>query len=163
MIRLIALPSLALAGALALSLAAQADSHEPSKLDLEKADKYKVTGTVTVEATTIQVGVGVKRGTGVLTFEGKEYPFKMTGVSLVGIGATKVEAEGEVFNLEKVEDFPGAWAEVDGSAVLGRAATSGITMRNGGVYMNITGKQEGAQLAVGGGAAKIEFVEAAAE
>jgi hypothetical protein len=108
------------------------------------------------------VGVGVSWGEGILTFQNENHPFKVSGLSLVGVGGSSVDAEGTVFNLEKLEDFAGAWAEVSGAAVLGKQSAGGITMRNGGVYMTLSGKRKGAQLSAGGGGLTIRFEDAPA-
>ena len=135
---------------------------EPSAADARKAEKFKPTATVTIKATTVVVGVGVSWGEGVLTFQGEDHPFKVGGLSLVGVGGSSIEAEGTVFNLEKLEDFGGTWGEASGAAVLGRQSAGGITMRNGGVYMTLAGKQKGAQLSAGGGGLSIQFADVAA-
>ena len=127
-----------------------------------KAEKFKPTGSVTIKAITVKVGVGVSWGEGILTFQNENHPFKVGGLSLVGIGGSSVDAEGTVFNLEKLEDFTGAWAEVSGAAVLGKQSAGGITMRNGGVYMTLAGKRKGAQLSAGGGGLTIRFMDAPA-
>jgi hypothetical protein len=144
-----------------LPLAAFAED-EPSAADRRKAEKFKPTATVTVKATTIVVGVGVSWGEGVLTFQGQDHPFKVGGLSLVGVGGSSVEAEGTVFNLEKLEDFGGTWGEASGAAVLGRQSAGGITLRNGDIYMTLAGKQKGAQISAGGGGLSIEFADVAA-
>jgi len=135
---------------------------EPTTADQRKAEKFKPTGTVTIKATTVAVGVGVSWGEGILTFQNQDYPFKVGGLSLVGVGGSAVQAEGTVFNLEKVEDFSGAWVEASGTAVLGKQSAGGTTMRNGGVYMTLAGKQEGARISAGGGGINIEFKDVAA-
>ena len=127
-----------------------------------KAEKFQPTGSVTIKAITIKVGVGVSWGEGILTFQNENHPFKVGGLSLVGIGGSSVDAEGTVFNLEKLEDFAGAWAEVSGAAVLGKQSAGGITMRNGSVYMTLSGTRKGAQLSAGGGGLTISFVDAPA-
>ena len=124
-----------------------------------KAEKFEPTASVTIKATTVKVGVGVSWGEGILTFQNENHPFKVGGLSLVGIGGSSVDAEGTVFNLEKLEDFAGAWAEVSGAAVLGKQSAGGITMRNGGVFMTLSGTRKGAQLSAGGGGLTISFVD----
>jgi hypothetical protein len=143
------LPVAALAGDEGLSPAAEK----------RKAESFKPTGSVTVKAVTVKVGVGVSWGDGILTFQNENYPFKVSGLSIVGVGGSSIDAEGIVFNLEKLEDFPGTWAEASGAAVLGKESAGGITMRNGNVFMTLAGKQKGAQLSAGGGGLTIRFVD----
>jgi hypothetical protein len=124
-----------------------------------KAAKFTPTGSVTIKAITVKVGVGVSWGKGILTFQNENHPFKVGGLSLVGVGGSSVDAQGTVFNLEKLEDFAGAWAEVSGAAVLGKESAGGITMRNGSIYMTLSGARKGAQLSAGGGGLTISFVD----
>lgn len=155
-------PIIALLTVLAFLPLAAAAEDEPTAADARKAEKFKPTGTVTIKATTVQVGVGVSWGEGILTFQNQDYPFKVGGLSLVGIGGSSIDAEGTVFNLEKIEDFSGAWANAGGAAVLGRQSAGGITMRNGDVFMTLGSKQKGAQISAGGGGLNIEFKDVAA-
>jgi hypothetical protein len=129
----------------------------PTSADARKAEKFKPTGTVTMDATSVVVGIGVSRGDGVLTFQDEDHAFKVSGLSLVGIGGSSISATGTVFNLEKIEDFPGTWVEVSGDAVLGLASAGGLTMRKGDVYMTLTGSQKGAKISAGGGGLTIKF------
>ena len=57
--------------------------------------------TVRMTGKSIAAGVGFSWGSGVLTYEGKEYPFSITGLSAGDIGITSVEVSGNVFNLKK--------------------------------------------------------------
>lgn len=134
----------------------------PSAADLRKAEKFKPTGTVTIDATTVAIGVGVSWGDGVLSFQGQDHPFKVSGLSLVGVGGSSVKATGTVFNLEKLDDFSGAWGNASGAAVLGEQSAGGITMRNGGVYMTLSAEQKGAQISAGGGGLTIRLQDGAA-
>ena len=63
---------------------------------------------------------------------------------------TSVEAEGEVYNLDRVEDFTGAyvqgsfdWAAGEGEGVLWLKNTKGVLLR-------LRSKTKGVSLAVGG-------------
>ena len=153
---------LAFAGVLVLLAApALAQEEAPTAADRRKAEKFKPTATVTMKATSVVVGVGVSWGEGVLTFQSEDHPFKVGGLSFVGVGGSSLDANGTVFNLEKLSDFPGTWVEASGSAVLGKGSAGGITMRNGNVFMTLGAKQKGAKLSAGGGGLTIEFVDAA--
>jgi hypothetical protein len=77
----------------------------------------------------VAVGIGYSWGDGVLTFQVKEYPFKIKGLSVVDVGVSKVNANGEVFNLKKLEDFNGIYTTVSAEATLAGGAGV-ITMKN---------------------------------
>ena len=51
--------------------------------------------TVRMTGKSSAAGVGFSWGSGVLTYEGKEYPFSVTGLSAGDIGITSVEVSGK--------------------------------------------------------------------
>jgi hypothetical protein len=50
-------------------------------------------------------------GSGVLDYQGRGYPFDVRGLGAGGIGTAKIEAKGEVYGLERLRDFPGAYVQ----------------------------------------------------
>jgi hypothetical protein len=85
--------------------------------------------TVRLEAKEVAAGVGWAWGDGVLNYRGKPYPFKISGLTAVGVGASREDATGEVYNLKKLDDFGGTYTSVEASGAVGGGA--GIaTMRN---------------------------------
>jgi hypothetical protein len=115
-------------------------------------------GTLEVEATQVRLIIGGSKGTGVLHFNGKDYKFKMSGGSLGGVGVTKVDAVGTVYNLNDIKDFPGTYAGMGvGAAVVeGQGASS---WQNGDVVVKVKAKTEGVALNMGANAVTIELVE----
>ena len=49
-------------------------------------------------------------GSGTLTYQGQTYPFRIAGLGVGGIGVSTVDAEGEVYDLKRLAEFPGAYA-----------------------------------------------------
>ena len=85
--------------------------------------------TVRLEAKEVAAGVGWAWGDGVLNYRGKPYQFKISGLTAVGVGASREDATGEVYNLKKLDDFGGTYTSVEASGAVGGGA--GIaTMRN---------------------------------
>jgi hypothetical protein len=62
-------------------------------------------------------------GSGVLTYEGKDYPFKVSRLSVVDVGMTSAELFGEVFDLRNVEDFNGTYKSFDAQDNVAGSAT----------------------------------------
>jgi hypothetical protein len=56
------------------------------------AEGPKPSGKVTIESRSIAAGIGVTWGDGKLSFEGKEYPFSIDGLTLVDFGISKASA-----------------------------------------------------------------------
>jgi hypothetical protein len=97
----------------------------------------KPDATVRLTQGQIAVGLGYSWGNGVLTFQEKEHPFNIRGLSVVDVGISKASANGEVFNLKKLADFNGTYTTVSGEATLAGGAGV-ITMKNqNGVTINL--------------------------
>jgi hypothetical protein len=93
-------------------------------------------------------GMGV--GAGTLTFNGKTYPFKVLG-TVVGPGSvSKISVSGDVYKLDDVSQFSGAWIEGTGAVGLETAQTGDLWLENkSGVIMHLTGTQTGVTLSLG--------------
>ena len=106
----------------------------------------------TLKLTEGQVGLGIgwSWGKGVLSYKGKEYPFKVAGLSVGDVGISKAEAEGKVYNLKKLEDFNGNFvsAAAEATVALGAGATA---MKNDkGVVIYLLPKTKGVNLKLAG-------------
>jgi hypothetical protein len=44
-----------------------------------------------------------------LTFQGKEYPFRVEEISVSDMGISRAKATGNVYHLTKIEDFSGPY------------------------------------------------------
>ena len=103
-------------------------------------------GKVWVESKSVALGIGVSWGDGKLTFEGKEHPFTVKGLSVVDLGVSKVTANGEVFNLKKLSDFDGNYVAGKAGATVGGGAGVVIMQNQNGVVMKLTSTSQGVQL-----------------
>jgi hypothetical protein len=67
----------------------------------------------TVELTAVQAAYigNASGGSGTLNFRGNSYPFNIGGAGIGGIGASTIEGYGEVYNLNELAQFPGAYAQ----------------------------------------------------
>jgi hypothetical protein len=106
-------------------------------------------GEITLEARQVAAGVGYSWGSGVMKFQGKEYPFTVKGLNVAAVGIAKINAVGDVYNLTKPEDLAGKYVAVSAGLSLARGA-SGLSMRNNkGVVINLRAAQQGVQLNLG--------------
>ena len=67
-----------------------------------------------VEIEQVRVGVlavGTSIGGGRLRFRGEEHRFAVRGIEFGSLGVASLSARGEVFNLRRLEDFPGRYTE----------------------------------------------------
>ncbi len=105
-------------------------------------------GKVTIQSTSIALGVGVTWGDGVLEYGGKKYTFTVKGLTLVDLGVSKVFARGDVFELKNVEDFDGKYIGGGGGATLGVGAGGAAMVNEKGVRMVLTANTEGVKLSI---------------
>jgi len=113
--------------------------------------------TVRMTGKSIAAGVGFSWGSGVLTYEGKEYPFSITGLSAGDIGITSVEVSGNVFNLKSLDQFNGNYTSFNAGVTLAGGG-AGATMRNqNGVVINVVATTQGLNFDFGVDGVKIEL------
>ena len=94
----------------------------------------------------VAVGIGYSWGKGVLTFQGKNYPFKIRGLSVVDVGISRADASGNVFGLKNLKDFNGTYTTGSAEATLAGGA-GGTTMKNqNGVLIKLVSTTQGVNL-----------------
>ena len=79
-------------------------------------------GSVTLTGGSVAAGVGFVWGHGTLVYGDKHYRFKLSGISVVDVGAASITAQGDVYNLNGLQDFDGNYS----------AVTAGLTVAGGG-------------------------------
>jgi hypothetical protein len=81
-------------------------------------------GYVWLSGGSVAVGIGYTWGHGTLYYskDQKQYRFKLSGISIVDVGAAGINAEGEVYNLTNPADINGNYS----------AVTAGLTVIEGG-------------------------------
>ena len=113
------------------------------------ANQAQPAGRVLLEGTSVAAGVGVNWGNGTLTFQGRDYKFSMSGLSLLDVGVSQIRAVGNVYNLDKVSDLAGTYmAGEAGFALAGGADVMALRNQNG-VVITLSAVQEGAKLDLG--------------
>jgi hypothetical protein len=101
-------------------------------------------GYLSVTFTKVGLVGGVGAGRGVLTFEGREHPFTVYGLSLgVAIGGSVTHLEGRAAYMSKLSDFPGSYRAFGlGGALVGGAG--GVQLKNKhGVIVTLEGPKAG--------------------
>jgi hypothetical protein len=104
-------------------------------------------GFVRVKLMKIGLMLGAGGGTGVLTYRGRDYPFRVTGLSVgVAAGASVSRLEGRASGIKQGSDFAGTYSSVGG----GGAFVGGF----GGVEL---GNEKGVRIALRGPRVGLEF------
>jgi hypothetical protein len=118
----------------------------PATANLGQAD-----GIITFSGGAVAVGVGFQWGNGALTYQGRQYPFKVNGLSVLDVGVSSITGSGTVHNLHKVADFSGNYvAATAGATVAGGGSVTTLRNQNGVVIDGITTAQ-GARLTLAPG------------
>jgi len=99
-------------------------------------------GTVTFTGGAIAIGVGFQWGGGTLTYQGRQYPFSLNGLSVVDVGVTRITGSGSVRNLRNVADFSGNYVSfAAGATVAGGGSVASLRNQNGVVIDGVTTTQ----------------------
>lgn len=107
-------------------------------------------GRITIQQLQVAFIASGALGGGTLKFGGRAYRFKIGGLGVGGIGASKLNASGDVFGLKKISDFPGAYAAIRTGWAAGDIGKGRVWLRNAkGVLLSLKGVRQGLQLATG--------------
>ena len=108
-------------------------------------------GTIAFTGGAVAIGIGFQWGSGILTYQGQQYPFKLSGLSVVDVGVTRSTGTGTVHNLRSVADFSGNYVSVTaGATVAGGGSVTTLRNQNGVVIDGISTSQ-GARLTLAPG------------
>ena len=105
--------------------------------------------TFSFESTSVALGVGRSSGNGTLNYDGETYRFSITGLSLIDVGISKINAEGEVYNLNNLEDFSGTYMALEAGGALVKGGSGTVMKNSKGVLINLKSKQDGLKLTFG--------------
>src|SRR5262245_14824031 len=106
-------------------------------------------GTVKISSGSVAAGIGFSWGGGVLTYQGKEYPFDVSGLSVADVGISKAEASGSVYHLKTLADFSGNYTGVSAGATVAGGG-GGMALKNqNGVVLNLVGTTQGLKFKLG--------------
>jgi hypothetical protein len=114
-----------------LSIAALAD--EPSVV----AAAAQPDGTVTLSGGSVAVGVGYVWGHGDLSYQNASHRFSISGLSIVDVGAANISATGHVYNLKRLQDFPGNYVAATAGLTVGGGGTAAYLKNEHGVVMKL--------------------------
>jgi hypothetical protein len=94
-------------------------------------------------------GVGYQWGKGTLTYQGQQIPFKIRGLSIVDIGASRYSASGSVYNLKDPKDLAGTYAALSAGATVGGGGSATRMQNDKGVIIELGATRAGAQFNLG--------------
>jgi hypothetical protein len=97
-------------------------------------------------------------GTGSLTFRGQIYPFSVGGLGVGGIGVSQIEAQGYVYHLANLLQFPGAYGQARYGFAVGQQSAGDLLLQNSaGVILRLRARRQGLMLSLGADAVLISM------
>jgi hypothetical protein len=145
-------------GLAVVALLAFAGCSSSKNMDQQSVDGKTPDGTVDMNQVQAAFIGSAGGGSGTLYFRGQSYPFSIGGLGIGGIGASTIDAQGEVYALNNVVDFPGGYAQGRYGIVVGTASAGDLWLKNAkGVIMHLKAKRTGLMLSLGGDAVVISM------
>jgi hypothetical protein len=149
-------PSLALGLALTLLAACQSSV----KVGPEAVAGLTPDGTVDMNQVQAAFIGSAGGGTGTLYYRGGAYPFHVAGLGVGGIGVSTIDANGEVYKLPGLANFPGAYAQARYGFAIGTMSGGDLWMQNeSGAILHLKAKRTGLMLSLGGDAVVISMTQ----
>ena len=118
-----------------------------------------VSGEVKFISHSADLGVGYTWGKGVLIYDGKQYPFEVSGASAAAIGFSSGDSVGKGYNLQRLEDFEGTYWALSGEATIGQGLSGSLMENNDGVRIRLQENRSGGRLAASPSRLSIHFVK----
>ena len=119
------------------------------------ASQGSTEGSVTFTGGAVAIGVGFQWGNGTLTYQGRQYPFSLSGLSVVDVGVTRVTGSGSVHNLHNVADFSGNYVSATAGATLAGGGSVATLRNQNGVVIDGVATSQGVRLTLAPGGVNI--------
>ena len=129
-----------------------------SQAEAQTAPASRPVGRVSINQTQLAFIGSAAVGGGTLSFRGHSYRFTINGLGVGGIGASKIKATGEVYQLARVSDLAGVYGQVRLGWALADQGNGRLWPPNDkGVVLRLRTKREGLILAAGADAVRIQL------
>ena len=125
----------------------------------EKLEERIPSGLISLNFKSVGLGVGGSSGEGTLSYQGRDYPFTISGLNLGDLGVSSFQGAGKVYDLKSVNDFAGNYVGSEAGFAV-RGGQSELSMRNGkGVNIVVLaneGKASGTRISLGASGVSIK-------
>jgi len=123
---------------------------------LASAEDKAPDATIRLSEGSVAAGIGWNWGKGTLSYMGKTYHVKISGLSVAEVGITKAEASGSVYNLKSIDDFNGVYAAAGTEGTAGKGAGVSSLRNSKGVVINLKSETKGANIKIAAEGLKLE-------
>ena len=105
---------------------------------------YADSGTVSIRIFKAGFVIGGSAGSGVLNFQGRNYPLSVGGLSYgFTFGASETRFHGTVSNIRRPSDIAGVYGQAGVGAAVIRGAQAVVLTNQNGAVLSLTGGQAG--------------------
>jgi hypothetical protein len=118
-------------------------------LSVAQAEEKTPDATLKLSEGSVAAGIGFSWGSGTLTYQGKDYPVDVKGLSVGDVGVTKIEATGKVFGLKSLDDFSGNYTAVGAGATVAGGGGVAVMRNQAGVTIELVATTQGVKVAIG--------------
>ena len=119
--------------------------------------KEKPAATLKLSGKSVAAGVGISWGKGTLTYKGKKHAFSVDGLSVPDVGVSTIDATGNVYHLNKLEDFDGQYTAASAGAAVAGGAGAGTMKNANGVVINLHAVTRGVKFKLGVDGVKVKL------
>jgi len=91
----------------------------------------------------VAAGIGFVWGSGQLDYKGSPHPVKVSGLSIVDVGAAKIDATGSVYNLKSLKDFNGTYTTFSAGATIAGGGGAAYLKNQNGVVIKLNSTSTG--------------------
>ncbi len=115
-------------------------------------------GTVTISQVNVALMWSASLGGGTLSHAGRSRDFVIGGLGIGGFGASALTATGEVYGLERAEDFEGVFGQTRYGYAIGDESAGKLWLENPkGVVLSLRARRSGLALTAGADGVVIKF------
>jgi hypothetical protein len=110
--------------------------------------RAQASGYVRVKLLKAGLVLGAGGGSGIVTYRGRDYPFRVSGLSLgFAAGVSVIRLTGWASGIRQIRDFAGTYSSVGGGGAF-VGGMGGVQLTNGqGVRIALRGPRAGVELA----------------
>jgi hypothetical protein len=105
--------------------------------------------TIEFSGGSVAAGIGYTWGSGILTYQGKHYPVKVDGLSIVHVGVSSYTASGAVYHMSQVTDINGIYTAVTAGAAVAGGASAAAMKNSKGVVIQMVSTHVGLNFSLG--------------
>jgi hypothetical protein len=111
-----------------------------------RAEAAEPNATLQLTGGVVAAGIGFSWGSGSLTYRGKQYPVSVNGLSVGDVGIVRATARGDVYGLQKVQDFDGTYTAYAVGSTIGGGGSIATLRNQNGVVIKIVATSQGLKL-----------------